>query len=68
MLLDQTTVLDGFPYMVAGVLVSSAAIGTPVNLDWPLGSFGDALGSWVGILTSVKREFPLVVPHQFSAL
>jgi hypothetical protein len=68
MLVDQTLVPAKFSYMVGEVPVNTAAIGTPVNFDHGLGSFGYSLGSWVGTLSSLKREFPLVVPHQFSAL
>jgi hypothetical protein len=68
MLVDQTLVPAGFSYMVDEVPVNRAAIGTPVNFADGHGSFGYSLGSWGGNLSSLKWEFPLVVPHQFSAL
>jgi len=63
MLVDHTFVPSG-SYMVGGVPVNKEAIGTPVGTS--LWSFAFSLGSWVGILSSVKRGFPLLVPHQFQ--
>jgi hypothetical protein len=45
-LVDQTLVPLGFSYIVNGVPVNKAAIGTPVDLA---GDFGSSLGAWVGI-------------------
>lgn len=66
MLVDQTLVPVGFSYIVGGVPVNKAAIGTPVNLTDGFGSFGFSLGSWVGIVSSLKRKFSPIVPHQFQ--
>ena len=66
MLVDQTLVPVGFSYMAGGVPVNKAAIGTPVNLTDGFGSFGFSLGSWVGIVSSLKRKFSPIVPHQFQ--
>jgi hypothetical protein len=68
MLVDQTMVPAGFSYMIGGVPVNKATIGTPVNLGDGYGSFSFSLGASVGIVSSVKREFPFIVPRQFSAL
>jgi hypothetical protein len=55
MLVDPTMVHFGCSYMVGGVPVSKAAIGTPVNVA--IGSFGYSLGPWVGIVYFLKRDF-----------